>query len=93
METVLLVESDDFRLVDCINDDETATSLIAAGIEPSFDELQSFAADALSGELTAYAKTTNQHARVSTEGLLVVGEALHVVATAAWQVVDANTVV
>lgn len=93
METVFLIECDDLRLVDGINDDETATGLVAAGIEPSFDELQSFAANALSGELTAYAKATYQHARVSAEGFFVVGEAFHVVATATWQVVNTDTVV
>ena len=40
METVLLVESDDFGFVGGINDDETATGLIAAGIEPSFTSVR-----------------------------------------------------
>ena len=62
----------DFRFIDCINDDKPATGLVFVATEPSFDEVHYCRAKTLFGKFNIRPQATDQNSGIAAKILLAI---------------------
>ena len=66
-EIVFLIVMNDFRFIDCINDDKPATGLVFVATEPSFDEVHYCRAKTLFGKFNIRPQATDQNSGIAAK--------------------------
>ena len=93
LEIVLFIKVKNLWLILSINDGKATSGLVIFFREPFLDETENVGADTFATETFSNSQSTNKHAWITREHFFPVREIPHGIATAAWQVVNAYTVI